>query len=224
MAEAPALPVGRFSLPSLAGGLEWESLGLLRAIAMLRVGYLGVVIVPLLAYAINTWNTPLSVDSPFRLTLPFSMLLTFVGSAVLSTGHLLNEIFCARLVKIYGTLQNYQASIGKFVEHENMIFLAGQSAERNLGLVLSQEQVGTLPEETRKAFAAALSDFLVQQDQCIERDSKPITEYRAEWKTASASLKPLRYIVAACYISAAVIGAILVGIQVAKLSVVFHTV
>lgn len=211
------------NLPKLAGALEWESLGLLRRIATLRIGYFGTVFIALVAYGIEAWNQAFPAK---RIALPVSMFFAFLGSALLTVGHLLNEILCPKVIKVHTSLREYQASVAAHVDHEDAIVGAGKASDR---LRLANDMSGRLPANIPDALrdrVAQAADALAQAFSDIAQLPSPneplVTNYRQVWEDANQALRGVRYVIGGCYIAAAVIGVGLLLQQVFKFSVVFR--
>jgi hypothetical protein len=195
---------GRFNLPALAGALEWESLALLRSVSILRIGYLGVVVVPTLAYAIVEWNKLLPNH---QIELPLALFLTFLGSTFLATGHLLNETLCPKLIKLHGTHHRYRMFLSEFISCEDTIFRAAETSEKLLvmeqllaklrDLGASPDQIGLVAEAT----AAKILELL----QVPQPDEPTITDHAEIWGTANNSRPVVRWIIAIFYGAAALI-------------------
>jgi hypothetical protein len=219
----PSAPRGRFNIPRLAGAVEWESLGLLREIVALRVGYYGVFLIPILAYAVLEWNriAPFLIKDMPPVELPKILFFIFLGSMFLALGHLLNEVLCPKLIKLHGTLHRYQSTLAEYVANQDAIFRAAQTAEQliilhEIRMKLPSEQGSPELEELTRRTAAATARAIAQSWQLPDSSLPLLTGHQKEWDAANTRLPVVRWAIATLYGLAAAVAAGLAVVQLGR--------
>ncbi len=216
-------PRGRFNIPRLAGTVEWESLGVLREIVALRVGYYGVFLIPILAYAVLEWNriSPYVIKDLPPVELPKILFFMFLGSMFLAVGHLLNEVLCPKLIKLHGTLHRYQSSLAEYVDNQDAIFRATHTASalrfnEEIMMRLSPGHQSPELEDLVRRAAAALARVAVRNQELPDSNVPLLTEHQKEWDAANKRLPIVRWTIAILYSLAAIVAAGLAVVQLGR--------
>jgi len=209
---------GSSTIPPEASFWHWESLSFLRAIGLLRLGYFGSVTIPIYAYFVQAWNSWAAAMQPpgVPLTLPGSLGLAFLGSVLLSAAQLLNEIFCPKIIKIYGTLRGYQGYLREHVTNDQAIAEAEFATKVRKLERKTLDRYPELADEDRKRLANEWAAVLLERDvaRATEGDEASVMAYRRIWIRMNTAFWFARWTVVVCYLCAAAIAAVLIGWQV----------
>lgn len=213
--------------PKPEGIPSWEWLSSFRSTAILKVGYLGSIVTPLVASFIVSYNSGIEWLNSLLLKfgapalspieLPLNLILLFSGSLSLALGHILNELACPYVIKKYGSLEEYRSSVASYIHDQSTIYSAALesnkahfkkeimdklSGDDEISAILSSKMAEVCSEENEQHKAQeAVAD-------------ETLENYDAYWKRLSNSFIVMRYTILSLYVIAAIISLTLVGRQI----------
>lgn len=197
----------------MAGLFRWESLALLRNVSILRIGYAGVIVVPAISYGIVIWN---GAYPEATVTLPLPLLVAFVASCFLAVGHLLNEVFTPKLIKIYGSLQRYEQVLAEIVKNRDVIYRASEATTRLVTTKRLRETFGDAPAEVLDDLSRAIAGEVSVLQRTPEKGEATLATYEDDWNAANIKALPLRITILVCYVAASVLTAWLTYLQLGR--------
>lgn len=206
------MTVHSLELPKPAKFLGWEWLSKFRTLGVLRVGYAGVAFVPFFALLINTSNdaiyqalVSLAPDSvpigSVEFVLPMSLAWLFVGSLALAFGHLLNELACPPLIKMYGSVEAYRKSIAKHIKDQAVIDAAIAVQDRDFLKDLCERLDEDAAEIIRRATDEVVSSVKAPSE--VAEAVETVRHFKAHWSKQDLSMRPLRVVIGTFYLAAA---------------------
>lgn len=212
---------GRLAIPKASTAFEWDSLGFLRAIGLLRVGYVGTVAIPIYAYCVQSWNAWADLHPPaLKLVLPMSLFAAFVGSVLLSVAQLLNEVFCPKVVKVYGTYRGFHSYVAEYVANERVIGGAAWEVEKTEIDEAARRHLPQADDSVRSTLSAVVATHvatvIATQTTPLPGDQALVT-HRTQWEIANTAFAPVRYTIGICYVTAALIAAGLIVWQIPRM-------
>lgn len=192
---------------------SWVWLSSFRTTSVLKVGYAGVVAVPLFSYIINIINdlglqtinqagAPVKVD----LALPEPLFWLFAGSICLSFAHFLNETLCPQIIRSYGDLDNYLANIAGFIKNEKIILRENELREQRMAAsTLVKDRYSAWPVDKQVRLANVIARVI--NESFIERNSSDdsILNYRNVWNAENEKKWFARSVILIFYVISIVI-------------------
>jgi len=181
---------------------------MLRSASFLKIGYIGLVSVPVASYIIITIK---QYGVAPGLSLPPAMLFLFLGSLLLSIAHFLNEILCPEVIRRYRSFDEYRASVASSILHYETILQAYTRHYRAQYVEKITEHLEDLDPRSINALADTIST--VNADIAREREAKqlPIGNDRTIWERDNLSMRLQRYFIAILYGVSGIIAAGLVA-------------
>lgn len=190
-----------YQAPTPRRGINWELLNRLRTIAILKVGYAGVVGIPLLALVIVKWN---DLFPSARIDLPLHFFLLFVGSLFLSCASLLCELFCPPLIREYGGLEKYRLEIARSIESHSVITKAAVLTRQTV-TEQDLDKLGVQNKEARDLFLKSMASIegLLPAEKKIGEDLfDGVAHYAERWDKDNNWGASVRYLTFGLYILA----------------------
>jgi hypothetical protein len=180
----------------------WVWLSSLRTSEMLRIGYFGVVFVPIYSYGVISVR---ELDIGLSPELPSALFWLFLGSILLSAAHFLNDVFCPYLIKEYGSLDSYRGSLSSLVRDASVILGALKSHEsKKLTEDLSEKFKG-LSESEKEIVADCVAEINKDSLEMKYDWNGKLSEYEEKWKACNTSMQSLRVGITVCYAVSALI-------------------
>lgn len=192
--------------------LKWEKLSEIRKIGILQLGYVGAVGVPIYANLIS--NIDIVV-----IKLPWNLALLFLGSIILSIGHLLNEVYCPSVIKQYKNSTEYRSSI---LSKLNLLKSATSENEKQAkevaqSFIAKMESTNGLSKPAKKQLIEAIAK--VRTEQNFSEETREIhaqlSKSSCDWDNENddPSSRNLRGLITCCYYLAGMIALILMTHQ-----------
>jgi hypothetical protein len=202
---------------------SWVWLSAFRTTSVLKVGYAGVVVVPLISYVIELINSiglqtsivlqtiaPGGAQVKINLVLPEPLFWLFAGSISLSFAHFLNETLCPQIIRSYSGLDNYLANIASYVKNEKIILRENKEREQKIAdSSVIKDEFPTLPADVQQRLSGEIAEVL--NENFIESTSSDgsILNYRNVWKAENESKWFARLVILIFYTISMVIAVLL---------------
>ncbi len=189
----------------------WSVLSALRTTGIFKIGYAGVISVPVYSHFIVFLEQdlpPLGNALPHLATGPF---LLFLGSVLLAAAHVLNETACPDLVKEHRTLHNYRLHLANCMPLQSIIddklSHIKEQLERSAELDLKKAFPNVaIPVEDVKRVTAAVTDKVMMLNDKVYSDSLrgELRDYETIWQREEEWCAPLRFSISVLYAASAV--------------------
>lgn len=183
--------------------LSWEKLSTLRSMEIMKIGYFGVIGVPLAAYLIVYIKSDISTSA----SLPMTFFWLYLGSVILSFGHFLNEVTCPQLIQDYSTLEEYRTKLARYILDSNTITEATDQRYSDMvqNEIFNMGLFDTLDATQKKEFSDAFAKSVTSIREERTGLEAIFSGYQRNWEKSNNSRLIARCIIAACYCSSGVI-------------------
>ena len=177
---------------------SWEILTGFRTASVLKIGYLGAIVVPAIKYADPVLRSAGGNSSDL-------LGLSFLASIALAVAHVANEIFCPHLLRVYPTFVLYHKAISEYTQQHDIIATA-QNKRRMTNLSREVGASLNVDDATRESLSQAI---LSTVDDLEPEPVSVLNTYEQDWEKANLSFAIVRLLVIFFYFVSAVLGLML---------------
>lgn len=189
----------------------WSVLVHAKNIDLLKVGYIGVVAVPLYAHFVQSAN-----GFGFDIELPWKLVFLYIGSIVLSVAHFLNEFLCPSAISRHGSVSSFRVSIVSELDNLNSILSHSKDAyKKHVKSMLEEKFLGKYSAESLDLLAGKIVDELYQQKINKVAQQFKLHNFDQAWNEDDVSNKEWRVVIVLLYLIAGVIAISLTCVQFA---------
>jgi len=184
--------------------INWVTLHKISSISIMKIGYFGIVLVPLLSFFIND----LVIYFP-SIKLSSHLAWLYLGSILLTLGNILSEVLCPYIIREYRDLASYRKNLSDYIEYNKVIsnYNTEMLAKRLESALTNQfdvsgENLATTTEILKLAIGNVTRDAHLSKSEIIDNET---TKYETTWIKESKSLYSIQVIIFICFFVSALI-------------------
>ncbi len=190
---------------------SWSNLSSLRTAGALKIGYIGLAIIPAVSFFIISINDYLGEASNIKL--PWTLFLAFMGSIFLAIGHFLNEVLCPQLIKNHPSQELHRSSISKYIKDQTTILEEIMNRERRAIELELTEKFPLISAQAANDISSAVSEKLKHISEDSDQNRLSFIDHDKVWDKENTSLLSARFFISALYLLSLVILATLIFSQ-----------